>query len=207
MVPLLTLCVSFGYSQQTSNPSVIQGKVNVKFTETMAQSLSAMKVARVNGLAKTGLTKFDAVAEQYNATDIRPLFPSRPDREEAHRRHGLHLWYELTIDQNVNVLSTLKSFSDLGEVEIAEPVYQKANIGNDVFKRVEMHATSPIASVDDPGFSKQWHYENDGTNGGIVEGDINLKAAWDLTMGSNNVVVSIHDVGIDVHHEDLEPNI
>ena len=37
--------------------------------------------------------------------------------------------------------------------------------------------------------------------------DINLFEAWTKTAGANNVIVSVHDQGVDVNHPDLKANI
>ncbi len=51
-------------------------------------------------------------------------------------------------------------------------------------------------------------HDNDGvTNGGIPEADINLPEAWKIESGNPNVIVSVHDLGVDVTHKDLAPNI
>jgi len=207
LIPVLMLISSMGYAQQVIKPDVIQGKVHVKFKETLTSQLSSMRIAKVNGVAATGIARFDAVAAQYKATEIRPLFPSRPDREAAHRKHGLHLWYEVIINPNVDVNTTLRSFSDLDEVTIAEPVHATTLVEPGKFTETELASITTTASVNDPGLNQQWHYENDGSNNGILEADINLFAAWSKTMGSNHVIVSVHDQGVDVKHEDLAANI
>lgn len=50
----------------------------------------------------------------------------------------------------------------------------------------------PYGEVNDPYYGAQWHYEN-----------INLEAAWDLTLGSPDVVVAVIDSAIDTRHPDL----
>lgn len=58
----------------------------------------------------------------------------------------------------------------------------------------------------DPLLPDQWHYNNTGQSG--YEGaDVNLYEAWAETTGSSDIVVAIHDQGIDVEHEDLAANI
>lgn len=50
----------------------------------------------------------------------------------------------------------------------------------------------PFAVPNDPHFPKQWHYEL-----------INLPQAWEVTVGSNDVVVAVIDTGILFDHPDL----
>ena len=56
---------------------------------------------------------------------------------------------------------------------------------------------------DDPYLSEQWPVRNSGPQGGGT----GLAAAWDITQGSDQVVVGIIDTGIDYGHEDLQSNI
>lgn len=209
MLTLLLICsgviMTFGQTNLTSD-RVEQGKVHVKFEPSMSQSLTSMKVSKQNGIVATGFSGFDAVASQYRATEIKPMFIAAPGKEEAHRRHGLDLWYEITIDRNSNVLNSVRSFGQVREVAIAEPVYTKNIV--DPAVEAEISAIAPSAlPMNDPGLAQQWHYENDGTNGGIVEADINLFAAWQTTTGNPNVIVAVHDLGVDVNHEDLAANM
>ena len=63
----------------------------------------------------------------------------------------------------------------------------------------------------DPRFGEQWALRNtgqavDGVPGTVGE-DVNARAAWDLTQGSDDVVVAVADSGINVGHPDLAPNV
>ena len=55
----------------------------------------------------------------------------------------------------------------------------------------------------DPMLSQQWHYNNEGENGFTAGADINLFEAWKVETGKPNVIVSVHDQGIVLDHEDL----
>lgn len=59
--------------------------------------------------------------------------------------------------------------------------------------RAEVNALRlPLAVPDDPFYVRQWHYEN-----------INLPLAWDLTTGSDEVIVAVVDSGVLLNHPDL----
>jgi subtilisin family serine protease len=49
---------------------------------------------------------------------------------------------------------------------------------------------------DDPGYSRQWAYSH-----------IQAPDAWDVTIGSSDVVVAVLDTGVDLDHPDLDGNI
>ncbi len=64
---------------------------------------------------------------------------------------------------------------------------------------------------DDPEFGRQWHLRNEGysatgqpsaaTTPGI---DARLSEAWDLSLGSAEVIIAINDDGVDLDHPDFE---
>lgn len=73
---------------------------------------------------------------------------------------------------------------------------------------VELRATEP----DDPQYSQQWQYDNDGSNGGVVDADIDAPEAWDITTGGvtaqgDTIVVAIVDDGTNLNHPDLAGNL
>ncbi len=55
----------------------------------------------------------------------------------------------------------------------------------------------------DPLYSRLWGLENTGQDGGSSGADITAASAWNITTGSQNVVIGIIDSGIDYKHEDL----
>ena len=62
-------------------------------------------------------------------------------------------------------------------------------------------------SVNDPQFGELWSLNNTGQSGGTVDADIDAPEAWDLTTGSQAVVVGLIDTGVDYTHPDLASNI
>ncbi|HMM79106.1 MAG TPA: S8 family serine peptidase [Pyrinomonadaceae bacterium] len=59
----------------------------------------------------------------------------------------------------------------------------------------------------DPSFPEQWALNNLGQNGGTERADIDALKAWQVTKGSEEVVVAVLDSGVDLRHEDLRENI
>ncbi|MFK7805835.1 MAG: S8 family serine peptidase [Anaerolineae bacterium] len=58
----------------------------------------------------------------------------------------------------------------------------------------------------DPLFDDQWHLNNIGQGGGTADADADVLEAWDISAGSNGVVIAIIDGGFDMTHPDLLPN-
>src|SRR4051812_43659296 len=59
----------------------------------------------------------------------------------------------------------------------------------------------------DPRFGDLWGMNNTGQLGGTADADINAVEAWDITTGSNSVVIGSLDTGFDYNHPDLAGNI
>ncbi len=59
----------------------------------------------------------------------------------------------------------------------------------------------------DPLFSDQWHLRNTGQLNGRSGADAKLTSAWDITLGSSNIVIAIIDDGVQMNHPDLAANI
>jgi len=63
------------------------------------------------------------------------------------------------------------------------------------------------AMPNDALFYQQWALMNNGSFlAGKPGADIGATAAWDITTGSDNLVVAIIDAGVDLAHPDLAPN-
>lgn len=65
---------------------------------------------------------------------------------------------------------------------------------------------------DDPEFSKQWQFVNNGNSGGVADADIDADEAWDITTGGltyygDTIVVCVIDEGINTNHPDLQCNM
>jgi len=65
---------------------------------------------------------------------------------------------------------------------------------------------------DDPLFSQQWQYVNNGANGGTINADLDADLAWDIATGGvtpagDTIVVAVIDGGIDLNHNDLKQNL
>ena len=63
--------------------------------------------------------------------------------------------------------------------------------------------TTPIVRLVDEFYPLQWHLNNTGQSGGISGYDINTELAWDITTGSEEIIVAVIDDGVE-EHEDFE---
>jgi serine protease len=75
-------------------------------------------------------------------------------------------------------------------VAVAEPNYP-------------LHA---FATPDDTRFNELWALHNTGQNGGTPGADIKAVDAWDISIGSRDVIIGVIDTGMDYNHPDLMDN-
>ncbi|MCX7749665.1 MAG: S8 family serine peptidase [Clostridia bacterium] len=92
----------------------------------------------------------------------------------------------ISVDINEDIEMMAKELGKDSEVVYAQPNYI-------------YHTTY---TPQDARFSEQWSFKN--TNTGI---DINAVKAWDVTRGSNSVVIAVIDSGVDINHPELNNNI
>lgn len=74
------------------------------------------------------------------------------------------------------------------------------------------HVVNHRAVPNDALFDQQWQYINDGSNGGVVDADIDADEAWDITTGGttvqgDDIVAAVLDDGHDLGHPDFEDNL
>ena len=103
------------------------------------------------------------------------------------RHLGIH---QMKLPDNVSVEEAVRVYQSDPNVEFAEPNY--------------IVRTSAIPN--DPGYSQQWGLNNTGQTGGTSGADIRAQNAWDITKGSNSIIVAVVDSGVAYDHPDLAGN-
>jgi len=205
---LVTVFVLSAYSgwTQVFQDGVRKGVVKVKFSPAVTASLSRVQVNARSRSITTGIASVDAVAKATSASNMYRLFPGNPTNENKLHKHGLDLWYIVEIDESVDPKIAVAQFKKLNEVLTAEVDHEK------VLSPFQATPYTPGASpattlpFNDPLLKDQWHYNNTG-QAGVGDDDINLFEAWNKTAGASDIIVSVHDQGIDVAHKDLRSNI
>lgn len=64
-----------------------------------------------------------------------------------------------------------------------------------------------LATPNDPMFDQLWGLHNTGQTGGTNDADIDAPEAWDVSTGSDDVIIAVIDTGVDYTHEDLQANM
>ena len=184
-----------------------KGKLILFVTEELADVWSNAEVA-----TRSGMDTLDAVAMEFDAEAITPLFNMNIDGD-AKRAQNLHRWFVVEFDDEADLESVANKYA--ANKEISRVQYSTVMARPDV---KVFPAEAPIATradndmpFDDPGLDKQWHYNNEGLQSiykGAKEGeDINAFSAWEYTAGSNQVIVAVVDEGVKYNHPDLAANM
>lgn len=175
-------------SGEVVDSAIIPGEIIVELSDELVEQLEA-DFAR--GLfLQTKSSAVNSVFQSIGATSVERLYEDGGEWEPRHREAGLHKWYRIKFDPELPQTKAQSSLDDIPGIVYTEPV-----------RRVAAAAT-----MNDPYFGRQWHYYNSGTltNKHKAGCDINVVPVWErYTGGSNNVIVSVVDGGIDLSHEDL----
>jgi subtilisin family serine protease len=170
-----------------------QYKIMVKLEAAASQTArSSMDKGRMAAFG-TGNRGIDRLNERFGTKSMMPMIASAKGQiQKRHADWGIDRWYEITINQPATE-AVLMAFMANPAVEHAEFVYEK----------VRIESPAGFFSTNDPDINKQWHYNNTGQTNGTPRADMRLFEAWQIERGLPEVIVSIHDGGIDVAHPDL----
>lgn len=180
-----------------------EGIIRIKLTEKTVEKV------RSNGLSKrarrrSGIASIDGLNDRFGVTSYTGTFSglytsrSMMNRTERHTAWGFDRWLDVKISKG-SIREAVEAFSNVQEVEIAEPVYKKVQWGNESQRGLWM--------PNDPELKDQWHYHNTGQAGGTAGADIDLPEAWESERGFEEVLVAIVDGGIEQDHPDLKANL
>lgn len=209
---MILLVFGLSVSAQVEEPKTVEGVIRVKLEPELLQATpQGIDVYMHKGVVQSGISQIDALNMNYDAYEMVRLFRYSPKFEAKHRKYGLHLWYEIRFKEAAAAKKVAMNYSGISGVQIAEPVYHvelKDGAGDATVVPLSSSRSS-VLPFNDPSLIDQWHYNNDGiyVDGSTEGADINLFKAWETTTGSSDIIISIHDQGFDIEHEDLMDNI
>ncbi|WP_430812420.1 MULTISPECIES: S8 family serine peptidase [unclassified Carboxylicivirga] len=204
-VIIMGLLLSFSSMAQNYKDGILQGTFRIKLQPHLGQSIQ-VKSAGGGQAVTTGVNDIDMLNSRYSAVQMERIFPYSPQFEDKHQKYGLHLWYKVTITDEAKTHSAISAYASLASVDVCEPVREISLIhpmSSQAFDKSQVLKATSEMPFNDPYLPMQWHYNNTGQTNGLPGADINAFEAWKINTGSNKVIVSIHDEGVDVNHEDL----
>lgn len=202
---LLLVLLFFGFSAELrAQEGVLPGKIRLKITEAQYGLLSPLNPS------EDLFRKFTKKSGAFAVKSIRPVFPIDPRHEDRMKAHGLHLWYEVEVENQSLDLDFVKgNFNEVLDLELTESIYRKVPTKTQQVFNFQRPSVAMGITSNDPRLADQWHYENTGqtTPNGLNKPDINLLEAWEVETGDPGVVVAVVDLGIQFDHEDLAANM
>lgn len=191
LIVLLSACLSFAVTDSQEEPSRKTDQILLKLKSLNAGQGSSYISANIANLnSRLGVKAMQSVfpaahaAWQQTQSQISAFSQNQPVSDNLSR------WFSISLSADENPEQLIQAYQDSGLVEYAEPVYLYGI------------ATTP----NDPYFN----YE--GSWGQVYADQWGLKAmqaekAWNITIGSPEIIIAVIDTGVDYNHPDLQVNI
>ncbi len=131
----------------------------------------------------------DVISKYYNITAIK--------RIDLSIKNNLFVFL-LQFPAEIDVNRLLDEYNQLDDIDYVELDYQSIGGGIQGF------------NPNDSYFDRQWGLKNQGNfslSPAVLGADIEMENAWDITQGSENVVVAIIDSGVNLNHPELAGRI
>lgn len=197
---------------------VIPGELIIKFAPEMSELLDNCFATRAAGnVTRSGIPTTDEVLAILGAYSFQRVFPVDPVNEERTRKAGLHLWYEVKFDENVNLKEAVENLSKLGEiskVQCNRRIYRHNDRRARSFNLDVSRASDESFIFDDPGLNRQWGYINRGGYNfekpwakAVAGCDVGCEEAWTMCTGDPSIIVAVMDEGVMYNHPDLAANM
>lgn len=195
----------------------VKGELLIKFVPEMTEILDQTFKSRAVG-SRSGIPSTDEILETLGAYEFKRVFPVDPRTEKNAREAGMHLWYLVKFDENVNLNEAYARLAKLGEISKIQTnrmLYKTNNpVSKPVIYKQPMTSTANGMPFSDPMMDKQWGYINRGNydfnqfNGNVEAGcDVGCEEAWKMCKGDPSIIVAVMDEGVMVDHPDLVNNI
>lgn len=193
-----------------------KGELIVKFKSDVADRIAEKIASAGNGRTRAvTIASVDELLAEVGVERIHPVFgPTTPGWEERERKAGLHQWYRIGFDRELELKGMVEKLQGDENLAVIEYVHEPGLLDNRPvapLKKADVAARTRAAlPADDPFLPQQWHYFNDGTFPRVTSAgmDINLFPAWQkIPRGDGRVIVAVFDTGVQYTHPDLAANM
>ncbi|CAA6819087.1 MAG: Unknown protein [uncultured Sulfurovum sp.] len=186
IILLLTLTINLYASDQSVIKKTVDGEVvlKLKYAEVIVRLEQKLKPTEVyqNFMGENKI--------ESNKIEMVSSFPITRGTLKVKNSDKAHI---------IVLRSTTLSEEEL--LELAEDIEGAEYV--ELAQPIQLNQTLP----NDSRFNELWGMDNDGSNGGVADADIDAPEAWDIQRGSANVVVGVIDTGVDYTHPDLVNNM
>lgn len=206
-----TICITFLVSPNNSHTNYTNSFSLFSKNEFFVKTRSQLSVSEATGKVSlnTGIKSLDEKIMKYEVSGIEKVFKLNNGDAEIYEKYGMSKIYIFQLDASSgqDIETIVKDFSGDEEVEFSEPNFVGTSAG---VRELELKKLFAKSIPDDEMFYKQWYLQNNGSvnpsGGGMakVGADINILEAWQLSLGSEDVIVAILDSGIKDDHPDLK---
>lgn len=198
----------------------VDGELLIKFSPEMTDILDdcfATRAAATAVATRSGIPSTDEVLGILGAYSFERVFPVDPRTEERTREAGLHLWYQVRFDDDVDLDVAVKQLARLGEIskiQCNRRIYRIDNRRAKEYIPAGMTRAAGVLPFDDPELSLQWSYINRGGYGfeqpwakALAGCDVGCEEAWSMCTGDSSIIVGVMDEGVMWEHPDLKANM
>ena len=177
-----------------------QGKISVKIRRSQLSKIKIEQVLSSNiYFNNAALNELSAEYHFAKCTSIFSNVLKNTELQVKHQQWNMDLWFTIEFAATKSVKQLYIELQKTDLFETIEPVYKK--------HLLDENASSVSFVPNDPRFNELWNFSNIGQGGGKAGKDIKLIDAWDIETGKPNVLVAVHDMGIQLNHPDLAQNI
>ncbi len=146
----------------------------------------------------------------YKPGEVLVRFAEQPDGKVVSMQQKASILESLggaTVKRTFTIVPGLDVIELPTEMTVEQAVEQLNNTEGVLYAQpnYEVYALSTIPN--DTLFDDLWGMHNTGQSGGTVDADIDAPEAWDITTGSDQIIVAVIDTGIDYTHSDLADNM
>lgn len=197
-----------------------RGELLIKFSSEMSETLDrAVQRSGDGQVFRSGIPTTDNILDLLGTYQFERVFPVDTKNEERTRKSGLHLWYLVRFDEDIDLKIAIDNLSKLGEISKIQcnRSFYTGNPGKRVIVNsitTRSTASDNDAPMNDPELYRQWHYTNKGGYAfeqewakSIAGCDVNCEEAWKLCTGDSSIIVAVMDEGVMWNHPDLEANM
>jgi thermitase len=165
----------------------------------------------------------DRVIVRFKPRDNANLSISNDDITRAHAKDGAKVKTDfgslgisglqvVQLPPGTDVQTAISDYQSNPDVLYAEPDYVISLFPDENEPLVQdSNPIQILATPNDPNFTELWGLHNTGQTilgtSGRAGADINASRAWDISTGSNSIIVAVVDTGVNYNHSDLSANI